>query len=656
MKNNERVFEFIQASLNLFKAVPKIEDQYIPQYTLANENNLENGFFVTVRTFQVCPYVASGKISNFIRDNYGYNIYEMNKGLYKTLGKLANLTPKEALFDRIMSYLSSFGMEGIESFEGDFLHIPNDTLKFPPTADPMRIFIVGSIANSEIKARTLKMIHSDETITDDQINSLAEIIDCLDIDFEIEDIPNTENLVKLCEKLKIVPRDPVKFLRHMVYIGTDSPLLIKNNETIENLKKSQANFDNYFSHYISENGIEKLAAIFYRFKPVWLAFKHHSEYMQTTINKIRRLADRYHKPIKPKLLRNLTTAQNIDFDELKMELSQITTYKKAALANTLLYRSTVPGNIVYNIRNGKTFVKDYSGSLTSDVQKIIDVIIDSIVEDFRPNVQGKRIYIPDNFKYAVPFSEKSFVGNIPYGSCHTFKSKSCVVGVHWLNIFRSNDEIRVDLDFHLNGSGVEINKDDFSAKDSLDTKKHKIVFSGDVSDAPLENDGATESFFVGESLTDKIMIINVKHYNRELFRLYKESKNPTVPFNLILADVDKDKIDREFLVYSYEVGDLIPFQIQSGGMFLGFLVSNARGGKKFYFCSRHMRSEIVARTTALTKKFNDTMTASLESCLSLNEILERAGAIMRNVDINNCDIDLDPSAVTKDILIGLFEK
>ena len=152
------------------------------------------------------------------------------------------------------------------------------------------------------------------------------------------------------------------------------------------------------------------------------------------------------------------------------------------------------------------------------------------------------------------------------------------------------------------------------------------------------------------------MIINVKHYNRELFRLYRESKNPTVPFNLILADVDKDKIDKEFLVYSYEVGDLIPFQIQSGGMFLGFLVSNARGGKKFYFCSRHMRSEIVARTTALTKKFNDTMTASLESCLSLNEILERAGAIMRNVDINNCDIDLDPSAVTKDILIGLFEK
>ena len=654
MNTGERIFEFIQATLNLFKAVPKIESRTAPEYTLANEENLENGFFVTINTFQNCPYVASKKILTFIRDKFGYDIFERNKNFYKS-GKLANLSPKEALFDRIMGYLSSIGMESIEQSERDFLHIPNDVLKFPANADPVEIFIVGSVTKTEIKSLASKMIHSGEPLSGDQIDSLVEVIQYLHISFDLENIPNIELYVKLSERLQIVPKDPVQFLRQMVYIGTGSSLVIKNAETIADLKNSQTNFDAYFEHYIEENGIEKLASIFHRFKPLWLAFKPHSEYLQRTINKLRRLADRYHKPVEPKLLRNLTSTKNVDFAKLQVELSKITTYKKAALANALLYRNTAPENIAYNIRNGKTFVESYSGVALPNSKEIIDVITNAIVDDIRPKVRGRRIYIPENFNYAFPFGEKSFIGNIPYGSCYTFKSKACIIGVHWLNLFRNNDEIRVDLDLHLNGKGVVIDENNFDENKFVNAKDRKIIFSGDVTDAPLETDGATEVFLVGESIKNNVMLMNVRHYNRELFRLYKDTKNPPVPFIFILADVDQDKIDKNYLIYSYERAFLVPFEIKSGGMFLGFIVSDIKGEKKFYFCSRNLGSEIVARTSALADKFNDTMVKRIENCLSLNEILERAGAVLQGVTKFNCQIDLDPADVTRDTFTDLLE-
>ena len=175
-----------------------------------------------------------------------------------------------------------------------------------------------------------------------------------------------------------------------------------------------------------------------------------------------------------------------------------------------------------------------------------------------------------------------------------------------------------------------------------------------MTDAPLENDGATEAFFIGDSLTDKIMMLNLSHYNHRLLSLYKKGKDSAVPFQLVLANVEQKKIDLNYLVDSYKNSFCVPCQIDSGGMFLGFVVSNEDGDKKFYFCSRLIGSQVVAQTTALTNKFNIAMNGTFESCLSLNELLEKAGAILKNVDKSDCDINLDPAEVTKDTLLKLI--
>ena len=64
----------------------------------------------------------------------------------------------------------------------------------------------------------------------------------------------------------------------------------------------------------------------------------------------------------------------------------------------------------------------------------------------------------------------------------------------------------------------------------------------------------------------------------------------------------------------------------------------------------------VAKSTVLTEKTISAMSTTFESCLSLNEILQKADAIFEDVDASNCDINLDPAEVTKDILIELFAK
>ena len=650
MKSAEEIFNYVRAALNLFKAVPNLEKENFPPYTLDNEKNLAGGFFITEEAFKVCPCVADKKILKFMKDKFGYNIFELNQGFYKSFETVAELTPQKILINKLLHYMSTYGMESFGIFDRELVYIPNDALDLPEDAKPVKITVIDAIDDAEIETRTVKMIMSGAAFSADTLDDLAAVIKFLNIRLNIDDVPNKEFAIRLCELLNILPEDPVQFLRLMIYIAAGSTLLIKDKETVYKLKHAEKNFDEYFSSYIAENGLAKLAEIFHRFKPLWLAFKPHSAYMKSTINKMRKLAVRYHKPLTPKLLEHLTSAEEINLDELKRELAKVTTYKKISLANAMLYRLSSPENILFKIRNGKAFVTDYRGSLKFDAEKILGAIIDSIVEDIKPKVCGKKIFIPERFDYAVPVSEKNFVGNIPDGSSYTFEKNSVVIGVHWFNLVDGDEEIRIDLDLHLNSENIDIGwQNDFGEKNFINTKKRKIIFSGDMTDAPIASGGATEAYFIGESLSDEMMMTNLNHYNH-----YFDSA--PVPFKLILADVSQDKIDRQYLLDAHEISFCVPGKIDSGEMFLGFLTSDEFGAKKFYFSSRNMGKRIVSRSNELTAQIISAMSSTIESALSLKEILLKGGAILEGVESSDCDINLDPAEVTKDILTGLFAK
>lgn len=650
MKTVDEIFDFVRATLSLFKAAPTLENENFAAYTLNNEKNLANGFFITDAAFKVCPCIADEKIFPLLKDKFGYNIFELNQGFYKSFGTVAGSTPQKLLINKLLHYFSTYGMESLGIFDRELVYVPNDALELPADAKPIKITVIDAIDNAEIETRAVKMINSGAALSEETINDLFSVIAFLDINLNVDDVPNKEFAMRLCERLKILPADPVQFLRLMIYIATGSTLLIKDVKTINGIRNSKEKFDGYFAKYINDNGLSKLASVFHRFKPLWLAFKPRSDYMRLTINKMRKLADRCHKPVKPKLLETLTAAQEINLDELKRELAKVTPYKKISLANAILYRQAAPDSIIYNIRNGKAFVDEYSGGLKFDAQKVLDAVIDSIAGDVAENVRGKKIYIPERFNYAAPVSEKRFVGNIPYGSSYTFASKSVVAGVHWFNLVVGKEEERVDLDLHLNSRTIDIGwHNDFGDANFINAKERKIIFSGDMTDAPINRGGATEAYFVGESLKDDMLMLNLNHYNR-----YDDSA--PVPFKLILADVNQERVDKKYLLAAHEIAFCVPSEIDSGEMFLGFLIADELGAKKFYFATADMGNRIVSKSNDLTAQILSAMHTTFESFLSLREILARAGAVLDDVTADDCDINLDPAEVTKDILIGLLTK
>ncbi|MBR3498488.1 MAG: hypothetical protein IKO05_05785 [Selenomonadaceae bacterium] len=653
MEQVNEVFDFVKAVLNLFKAVPKLEEKNFSEYTLDNEKNLAEGFFVTEEAFKFCPPVADEKILSFIKEKFGQNIFELNRGFYKSFATVAASSQEKILANKLLHYMSTYGLESFGLFDRELVYIPNDALELPEDAKPIKIFVVNALDDAEIKSRAVKMIQSGAALSKETLDDLAAVIKFLGIELNFDDVPNKEFAIRLFKLLNILPDDPVQFLRFMIYDLTGSTLLIKDKDTIFRLCYSDYSYvdvDEKFSRYISKNGLAKLAGVFHRFKPLWLAFKPHSDYMRATINKMRKLADRHHKPLTPKLLERLTSAEKISLDELKAELANVTVFKKVSLANALLYRSAAPESIVYNIRNGKAFAEDFHGGLKFDAQKILDAIVGSIVEDLSPNVSGKKIFIPDRFTYAVPVSEKKFIGNIPYGSSYAFEKNSVVLGVHWFNLVIDGKEERVDLDLHLNSEKRDLGwQNDFDDKNFFDSRERKVIFSGDMTDAPIAGGGATEAFFVGEKLTDETLMLNLNNYT------YGRSDRG-VPFKLILADVAQEKIDRKYLLDAHEIGFCVPSEISSGEMFLGFLLSDESGAKKFYFFSRSTGERIVARSDELTGKVTSAMLTTFKSCLSLNELLRAAGAVLDDVTADDCEINLDPAEVTKDTLLGLFAK
>ncbi|MBQ7454729.1 MAG: hypothetical protein IJS69_06755 [Selenomonadaceae bacterium] len=654
MKSADEIFAYVRAVLNLFKAVPALDEKNFPRKILDNEKNLADGFFITDRAFEACPCVADSKLLSFIKDKFGYNIFELNQGFYKSFETVANSTPQKILANKLLHYMSTYGFENLGIFDRELVYIPRDVLELPADAKPVKVTVIDAISDEEIITRTKKIIQSGAALSDETLDDIISVIKFLGIEVNADDVPNKELSVRLCELLNILPNDPVKFLRYMIYMTTSSTLLIKDDKTITALKNSASKFsgyyfDQFFSRYIDANGLGKLASVFHRFKPLWLAFKPHSNYLRTTINRMRKLADHYHKPAPPKFLEQLTACAAVDVDKLKRELANITTYKKISLANAILYRQAAPQRIIYNIRNGKAFADDYRGNLNFDAQEILDVIINSIVEDISANVSGKKIFIPENFSYGAPVSEKNFVGNIPSGSSYTFGKKSVVVGVHWFNLVEGGEEVRVDLDLHFNSKKIDLGwHNDFNEENFINTKERKIIFSGDMTDAPIAGGGATEAVFVGESLTDEVITVNLNHYNH-----YADSK--PVPFKLVLADVAQEKIDRQYLLDAHEISYCVPGELSSGEMFLGCLTSNDLGEKKFYFFSRDMGNRIVARSGEMTDKIASAMRTTFETFLTLNEVLQKAGAVLEGVTADDCDINLDPAEVTKDILLGLID-
>lgn len=571
---------------------------------------------------------------------------QMNASFHKSWDKVRNASIEQLVLEQILHYFTTYGYEALGIYDKDSVYIPIEELNIPDVdLDRIKLTVIRGYTKIEMKDKVMELLKSGIALAEDTIKDLVSI--CLIVgidDNDINLIKNKEVSCILCDALNKIPSNPTEFLRYLIYKEGLGTLLIKNPKMILGLKeKNSLAASLLISKYGKEYGLNKLAEIFYRFKPLWLAFKGNSA-TNKQINKIRKLADKYHKPMKKDLLNNITSMikQNKEFslEELDKSLSKVNIFRKIRLANSLRFRIGESKSILYKIRNGKGYAKEskqYSTDQRMSAMVVYKYILNSIVKDIKKNVEGKFIYIPECVDYTLPASEKQFTGNLPCGTCITV-DKDMIFGIHWENV-KSH---RIDLDL----STIDQSGSKFGWDGNYRNSGRTILFSGDITDAPLPR-GASELFYVAKQ-GDGAYLLNLNYYNFE--------ENVPVPFKILVGtEKPTTGLNKNHTIDPNNVLVTIPTKIDVKHQTLGLVVTT-KENTKFYLNQTSLSNRITTHTNKAVEHSRNYLFDYFENTVKLKEVLGLAGAkLLKEGDILEEDsINLSPEALEKDTIINLL--
>ena len=401
--------------------------------------------------------------------------FGLNKTFHKSWKKVLTSSREELLMEQIKHYISTYG----SNFQNE-MHIPNEVLNVPDMKVSFKV--VKAYSYNEMVKKCLHLLQSGIALKEETINLILSILD-EELDYEFignENIKNKEAIVKIADRYGVLPKEIMAFFRYIIYRATGDTLLIKSNEVIEAIELSKYNPTIEFEQF----GLEKLAEIFNRFKPLFLAFKSKCP---TIINKISKLSKKHHKPLVTNPL-NLVT-NNFLSENDKHWLDNATPFALFKALSACHTRMSGQYAFAYRIRNGKSFIKN--NKVSGVIWPNYDFLFNYLKERF--DLSRKNFFLPEDVEYALPTSEKMYVGNIPTGS--KFYGESLAIGVYWENKWGAHD---LDL------SGLNIGgKIGWNA--NYKQGKGELMYSGDMTDAP---NGAIEYLYANEGLFEPTLVQN----------------------------------------------------------------------------------------------------------------------------------------------------
>jgi hypothetical protein len=387
-----------------------------------------------------------------------------------------------------------------------------------------------------------------------------------------------------------------------------------------------------------------LAGLFFRYKPLFLAMKKVSK-NKTIFNKLRKDADHLKISNKADYLLSITTqVSNNDFSivEFRQKIKDYSLWRKIRLLYALYNRLSPIENVVYKIRNGKLWVKEYDAKKHyKTFEKILKELKVVIAEEVSKNLdKNVKYYIPENVNYSLPQSEKMFVGNIPYGSYISSKNNT-IIGIQWYN----QDGI-VDLDLSIVDKSGKYGWDANFRSNGLSNLP--IVFSGDVTNASGKY-GASEFFYYGKGY-QSIASVNLNYYS---------GSKEEIEFQFVASD---EKLDHATNRYNYILNpNKITFSqrmtIKSGeNQKLLALLVTLEDETRIYFSEGVSGNDISLRNLDLNQKIRNYYNTMLLNIVPLSEILELAGAkVVRNVSSKDKNyVDLSIEALGKDTILKLL--
>jgi hypothetical protein len=222
------------------------------------------------------------------------------------------------------------------------------------------------------------------------------------------------------------------------------------------------------------------------------------------INKIRRLAEKNHKPMQKGFWETvLTLNEGVDkkarLHSAKSKISELNNFRKVQIMQSIRERMVgkdMDGKM-YVIRNGKMFVREgYVPTIDLEyLMNLYNILKDALVESLK--TKATSFYVRPELHLACPTSEKNFLGNYPMGTSVEFGKSDNVIGVYWRNEWGTRD-----FDLHvLDDKGYQFGWN--SAYSSSD-----VIYSGDMTNADPE---AAELFYFKKGVPDGV--VNLNKYN-----------------------------------------------------------------------------------------------------------------------------------------------
>ena len=454
---------------------------------------------------------------------YGANAEKINSTFYKRFSDVENSSEWRLRFDQLIHYLTTYG-RGIVGQDGTSGSYEPEYLKNVNFDVTHELVYIEAMNKDRLHEKVKNMLISGMALKEETIRDLAEVIDAfhVDVDF-INEIKNREFTMILCEKLGLLPENFDDFVRFLNYIVTQNTMIVvQSGDAIIDFKNSlrwntikQHKISSCIKQYADEHGVKALASGIRRYYD-WFVIMHKyvDSESRSAINKAFHLSknhkNRVHR-FKPVLDRVLDL--HLKQSQIENAIDNATVYKLFKVLNYLnAWESTGPR--LYRIRNGKnwltmpkvTSLKEAVAKFTDDDMdeytekservSLVKALIRNTLINRLGDWSNKLFYIPEGVKLALPTSEKTFVGSLPYLSSIEFTSENAIAGVAW--------EKECDLDLHgmcIDGSHIGWNSSYNSSG---------VTFSGDMTHTNRYHYAA--EFFKLDKSIEKPILVQITNY------------------------------------------------------------------------------------------------------------------------------------------------
>lgn len=568
-----------------------------------------------------------------------------NATFYKEWTDVISRSRFEIFLDQIRHYASTYGkLQAGEQVDGHGW-TPNDGGIIPSFED---LKVIEPITNDELAGKCFEVLKAGIALKDSTMKAMSDFWYAIRVDgFSLKKkalsealslVKNKEAMAYLSQKMNILPADEFGMLRCIALAYVGKPTLIKSRATIARIK-GKAEDSGFHSPLLdlSDKQIERLSRIFLRFKPIFLAMKggkKKDHKVARVVNRLRRLAEKTHKPFKIGFWENIIKDVQ-PVDEVKKRLSDLDNFRKVRLMMLCKERMDFPTTTgVFTIRNGKQFIREkYAPKYDKNwIARLYFLLEESLCESLK--VKACKVRLPENYDLVLPTSEKNFVGNFPYGTSFGM-TKNNVVGIYWRNEWGTRD---YDLSMtDLRGNRIGWNSVWFNG--STNGINTSIIYSGDMTFAEPE---AVETLYMRDDAPDGIVLVN------------QFSGQPNSKFRFFFANECLDvKTMKNHMVDPNNIrfDTMMEHEVSESGrqMTIGMILDN-----RFYLMQMGTGNRRVS-TGKYGPVIIEGMKKKAKCFIGLKGILYRAGFEVLDKDSEEKP-DIDFTNLEKDTLINLLAK